>query len=88
MTGDFVLVLDLQLLWALPRPAPRRGGREAALGCFRAQGLSASLRQGLPGRYASSVLSLDSVPAPLSDLCFLPSSSGFFSTIGGNGGFY
>ena len=49
--------------WALPRPAPRRGGREAAIpascskGSFRVSSSRAARTQ------ASSVLSLDSIPA-------------------------
>ena len=50
--------------WALPRPAPRRGGRKAACAAFARQGDPCRLCQGLPGRFASSVLSLDTAPAP------------------------
>lgn len=50
--------------WALPRPAPRRGGRKAARAAFAKQGNPCRLCQGLPGRFASSVLSLDTAPAP------------------------
>ena len=49
--------------WALPRPAPRRGGRKAARAAFANQGSPCRLCQGLPGRFASSVLSLDTAPA-------------------------
>ena len=49
---------------ALPRPVPRRESRETALAVSIQKGLSVSLRQELPGHSVSSVLSLDSVPAP------------------------
>ena len=50
--------------WALPRPAPRRGGKKAAMAAFAKQGDPCRLYQGLPGCFASSVLSLDTAPAP------------------------
>ena len=49
---------------ALPGPVPRRESRETALAVSIQKGLSVSLRQELPGHSVSSVLSLDSVPAP------------------------
>jgi len=51
---------------ALPGPVPRRESRETALAVSIQKGLSVSLRQELPGHSVSSVLSLDSAPAPVS----------------------
>ena len=61
---DFTTHLFSLQCWALPRPVPRREGRETATAVSYTKGFSVSLRQELPGRSASSVLSLDSVPAP------------------------
>ena len=42
---------------------PSSGGRKAAPAAFAKQGDPCRLYQGLPGRFASSVLSLDTAPA-------------------------
>ncbi len=47
-----------------PNPVLRQEGEGTAIAVPETLGLSVSLRQGLPGCFASSVLSLDSVPAP------------------------
>ena len=47
-----------------PKPRPSPGSQENNNVVFNAIGYTVSLRQGLPGCFASSVLSLDSVPAP------------------------
>ena len=53
------------MLGAPPQtPVLRQEGEGTAIAVPGTLGLSVSLRQGLPGCFASSVLSLDSVPAP------------------------
>ena len=47
-----------------PKPRPSPGSQENNNVVFNAIGYTVSLRQGLPGCFASSVLSLDSAPAP------------------------
>ena len=62
---DFTIHLTSLQYRAPPRPVLRQEGRETAFAVSKATGLPVSLRQVLPGCFASSVLSLDYVPAPL-----------------------
>ena len=67
--------------WALPRPAPRRGGKKGTLSISAEQGIPCHSVKCCPDAGASSVLSLDSIPAPFLNLSngpFYPTEIGLF----------
>ena len=67
--------------WALPRPAPRRGGRKGTVSLSAEQGIPCHSVKGCPDAEASSVLSLDSIPALFLNLLngpFYPTEIGLF----------
>ena len=72
MIKTFALVLFQGFCYgwgSAPNPVLRQEGEGTAFAVPETLGLPESLHQGLPGCFASSVLSLDSVPA-LDRLCW------------------